>query len=339
MRNLTEFETFAVKVHSVWSGTLAILTILPNLILIFLWLKTTNIRNVPINLALINQAISDIGFSISFTSASNYISFTSDTKLCYVFGFFGYIFSLFSTYLPAFLAVQRQILVTKTSETPAVKILSTQLGSQIFVTINWLYVLSVQMVFLILDQYGFDATGTCGMSPEMSQNSAIFYNAAIIGPFMVSVGVTMLSCNAMLRHIKKLTNTQSDEHADTKNDVESVVKITKYLTIGPLICATPLAASLFLKRLNVIAIPNVIVFIAVLPYYIPPMLNPFFVLFYLKPFHNSLGDTCEKSKVAQFVYNLLSQKVFRIPSHRTNRILFQRNLIFISRMQMLGNRI
>uniref|UniRef100_A0A914XKR2 G-protein coupled receptors family 1 profile domain-containing protein n=1 Tax=Plectus sambesii TaxID=2011161 RepID=A0A914XKR2_9BILA len=291
-----EPDSVSAIVLGIWYLIQAIIGVPANLLLIWLWYVKAELRNVPSNIFIVNGALADAAYLLSSGVFNLHWGLANQLGVCKIGGFLTYFLALYGFSIPPFLAINRDVFIRRVStnrESESWKHkLFSQRGTIIMSGIFWLYIFSVNIPFVFLDMYGRDALGICGIVYDLPVSLFVQFYICMLGTFFTSVVLTIVYYRRLDKWIGEMTRgIMSDETTSAVRETERLVKMTKWLTMMPVVCTTPGASLNFFLRFFPQLVNVRVARLVMIPFNFTSLANPFITLYFMKPFRNALTES------------------------------------------------
>uniref|UniRef100_A0A914UZL0 G-protein coupled receptors family 1 profile domain-containing protein n=1 Tax=Plectus sambesii TaxID=2011161 RepID=A0A914UZL0_9BILA len=229
----------SARALGIWFTVIAIIGIPMNLYLVVGSLITKSVRSNPANYFLINLALAD---TVSLLSCAFhlYYGLFFDELICKICGIGLYMSGFASVMLPPFIAISRYVVIVDQRSSRLVLILKPlfcKVGIIAMNSIVWLYQLGYTIPLLILDKFGLDPIGVCGIT-KMPSVFAVYY-FILVPSSLLALLVCYRKLECMVRRMSSqcqmanVTICAPNRMQDTKN----LLKLLKWIALLPLVFA------------------------------------------------------------------------------------------------------
>uniref|UniRef100_A0A914XDQ7 G-protein coupled receptors family 1 profile domain-containing protein n=1 Tax=Plectus sambesii TaxID=2011161 RepID=A0A914XDQ7_9BILA len=267
---------------SIWYLLMAALGLPLNLFIISSTIVRRSLRAVPMNWLVLSAAVADTAYLLSLAVFLRW-SLAADHLVCKISGFAMYYFGMISIFTAPFLAALRFMALSGNSRFGSTTNRRGVIGIDCGI---WIVSALLYLPFVILDKFGIEKVGTCGITHEENWYELPYF-LFCSGTLFVAYSATFFF-NRRLHSWVKNMNTKllslTGESKVTLSDTRNLMKIFRWFLIVPVIAFLPTLILQILYRTNIqllnIRFDRVVVAFGALP----AVINPFVTIKYLRPY-------------------------------------------------------
>lgn len=310
----------------IWCAAVSAIAVPLNLFILTATIKVKEIRRVPCNMFIGNLALSDALFMLSFSLHLPY-ALTGSETLCKATGFFIGIFTVLFIWMAPFLAVNRYAVVCRQQEKLA-RTLSkafSRKGICCMILILWTFDIAYSLPFIILDANGLHNAGICGISMRVRNSVSLYGLGGTLGIGIVSYIPWLLSYRKVSIWIKRMSArlSLSAETNKTIEETRNIIRLTKWITVLPIMCNFPATFALVLPEFdtNIISIGIGRLLFSSFP--LIPLINAIITLKFVRPYRLAFKKHCRRSTITSILFSWIieGRSLSKVHDVRDNNIL------------------
>jgi hypothetical protein len=330
MENTSNTECFSdpdptsALIMSIWFTFLGVLGIPLNIFIVISTISVKEIRAIPANIFIGNLALSDSCLLLCFSFHLLYALIPSELT-CKILGGVFSLVCLVNLCIPPFLAMNRYAIVCSEQENLA-RVLYTAFsrkGIYLMVLLIWIYQIVFSLPFTIFNTLGLHSLGVCGMLNIESyhrRNIHIYYIFGCLLLYFCVYTILLFFYSKVAAWVKSMSGnlTVTVQTRQTLSETKSVLRLTKWITIVPLIVTSPTAIAAALLEINPQLIPLRFARCFMCFYALSPVFNAFLTLSCLRLYHSAMKKFSKKTRLTSFLFVWMIERRIGVESENPN---------------------